>query len=1569
MSLVGNFTSNGDREATHNGVASAGAVHPTERIGSDTSDDSTIAEETRHNTHNNTLGADVKDSTFTTTQNSEAVSEADSAERRNSAVHALARRYTQQSTASTTRQNPFNATAGSPLDPNGEHFNARAWAKAMLHTQLEDPNAPPPRTAGVAFRNLNVHGFGSDTDYQKSVGNVWLEGPGFARKLMGNKGRKIEILQSLDGLVEAGEMLVVLGPPGSGCSTFLKTVAGETHGFFVDQSSDINYQGIAAKQMAKDFRGEAIYTAEVDVHFPMLTVGETLYFAAKARAPRHIPGGATTDQFAEHMRDVIMAMFGISHTINTRVGNDFIRGVSGGERKRVSIAEASLSKAPLQCWDNSTRGLDSANAIEFCKTLRMETEINGATACVAIYQAPQAAYDVFDKALVLYEGRQIYFGPTTSAKQFFVNMGFDCPDRQTDADFLTSMTSPLERVVRPGFEDRVPRTPDEFAQRWKDSPERAELMLQIEAYNQKFPVGGEQLEKFKESRKAQQAKGQRIKSPYTLSYMQQVKLCLWRGFRRLMADPSITLTQLIANSIMALIIASVFYNLPSTTSSFYSRAALLFFAILMNAFGSALEILTLYAQRPIVEKHSRYALYHPSAEAFASMLTDMPYKVLNAITFNLVLYFMTNLRRTPGNFFFFVLISFILTLVMSMFFRSIASLSRSLVQALAPAAILILGLVMYTGFAIPPNYVLGWSIWIRYLNPVAYAFEALMINEFHNRQFACVNYVPMGPGYENISGQERVCSTVGSKAGVPYVDGDDYINSAFNYYAKNKWRNFGILWVFLFGLMFVYLAATEFITSKKSKGEVLVFRRGHRAIKKSKSTDDLEAAPAGRNVAVQNQSDELAMIERQTAIFQWQNVCYDIKIKKEPRRILDHVDGWVKPGTLTALMGVSGAGKTTLLDCLATRTTMGVITGEMLVDGKPRDDSFQRKTGYAQQQDLHLSTSTVREALTFSAILRQPAHVPRQEKVDYVEEVIKLLEMQEYADAIVGVPGEGLNVEQRKRLTIGVELAAKPALLLFLDEPTSGLDSQTSWAILDLLDKLKKNGQAILCTIHQPSAMLFARFDRLLFLKKGGQTVYFGEVGANSKILIDYFVRQGGPPCPPAANPAEWMLEVIGAAPGSSTDIDWHQAWRNSAEYAAVQEHLAELKYERGQATALERTVSAQKREDKAAYREFAAPFGQQLREVTVRVFQQYWRTPSYIYSKTALCVLSGLFIGFSLFKTPNTQQGLQNQMFGIFMLMTIFGQLVQQIMPHFVTQRALYEVRERPSKAYSWKAFMIANIVVELPWNTLMAALIFFCWYYPIGLYQNAVESDSVTLRGAQMFLFLWMFLLFTSTFAHMVIAGVEMAEAGGNIANLCFSLCLVFCGVLATPEQLPGFWIFMYRVSPFSYMVSGMLSVGVANSKVICAPNELLNFEPPQGQSCGEYMSTYQQVFGGYAQDPNATSGCQYCSVGDTNVFLASVHAEYSKVWRNFGILWAYVLFNIAGALFFYWLARVPKKAKKEKEELSPQQAEAEERALERVRTNRTARTTEEAEEQQQQQQQQQIGGTAHDIKEEKA
>jgi ATP-binding cassette subfamily G (WHITE) protein 2 (PDR) len=286
-----------------------------------------------------------------------------------------------------------------------------------------------------------------------------------------------------------------------------------------------------------------------------------------------------------------------------------------------------------------------------------------------------------------------------------------------------------------------------------------------------------------------------------------------------------------------------------------------------------------------------------------------------------------------------------------------------------------------------------------------------------------------------------------------------------------------------------------------------------------------------------------------------------------------------------------------------------------------------------------------------------------------------------------------------------VELAARPKLLLFLDEPTSGLDSQTSWSICDLMEKLTRNGQAILCTVHQPSSLLFQRFDRLLLLAKGGRTVYFGDIGHGSKVLLDYFARNGAPECPAGTNPAEYMLEAIGAAPGVQTSIDWPAVWRESIEYANVQEELVRL---RGLAN-LPSTVTDP---TQGSHQAFAAPFLTQLGAVALRCAQQYWRTPSYIYSKAILTIGCSFLIGFSFYQGENTMQGLQNQMFGVFVFLFVVIQLLYQIMPLFITQRTLYEARERQSKTYAWQAFVLSNIAIEMAWNAVSRHQTMFLGY-----------------------------------------------------------------------------------------------------------------------------------------------------------------------------------------------------------------------------------------------------------------
>ena len=573
---------------------------------------------------------------------------------------------------------------------------------------------------------------------------------------------------------------------------------------------------------------------------------------------------------------------------------------------------------------------------------------------MAIYQASQDIYDTFDKATVLYEGRQIYFGPASGARAFFERQGWECPPRQTTGDFLTSVTNPSERKARPGMEDKVPRTPDDFESWWRASPEFAALQKQLDAYDAEYPVTkhGAHTEVLRDAKTSRQAKHVRPGSAYTISVPMQIKLTTKRAYQRIWGDKSATLTTFVSNVIMALIVGSLFYGTPDTTDSFSSRGAVIFVAILANALTAISQIASMYAQRPIVEKHASYRFYHPAAEAVAGVIADIPIKFLSATIFNIILYFLSGLRREPGPFFLFFLVTFVATFVMSAVFKTMAAVTKTVSQAMTGAGVLVLALVIYTGYVIAVPQMHPWFSWIRWINPIFYAFEILVANEFHRREFACSVLLPP---YSPPVGNSFICSVVGAVAGRRTVNGDDYIRINYQYTYSHVWRNFGILMAFLVGFMCIYFIATELNSSTSSTAETLVYKRGRvpahlQPSRTEKGAEDLEGSGGTAPDPVTDEKNEVGAIEPQRDIFTWTDVKYDVKVKEGTRRLLDGVSGWVKPGTLTALMGVSGAGKTTLLDVLAHRTTMGVITGDMLVNGKPLDASFQRKTGYVQQQ-------------------------------------------------------------------------------------------------------------------------------------------------------------------------------------------------------------------------------------------------------------------------------------------------------------------------------------------------------------------------------------------------------------------------------------------------------------------------------------------------------------------------------------------------------------------------------------------------------------------------------------------
>ncbi|KAH3666640.1 hypothetical protein WICMUC_005567 [Wickerhamomyces mucosus] len=1359
------------------------------------------------------------------------------------------------------------------------------------------------RSTGVIFKNLTTIGIDAESSFATTSTDVLLAPLKIFAKFKEWRNTKTrKIIQNISGIVKPGELCLVLGRPGSGCSTLLKSIAGEQDQF-IKVEGEINYDGIPQHEMMKKYKSDVIYNGELEFHYPHLTVDQTLRFAIACKTPHTRVNNTTRDQYIKAERDLLATIFGLTHTYNTKVGNDFIRGVSGGERKRVSIAEAMACKATVYCWDNATRGLDSSTALEYAEAIRTSTNLTKSVALVTIYQAGDNIYEKFDKVLILYEGREVYFGPAQNAKKYFENMGFQCPSRQAIAEYLTAVTDPQGRFPKPGYENKVPRTAEEFETYWHNSLEYLNLTTDINNYESNTKIDDTR-DLYNKSLAQEKM---RVHNRYTITFLEQLKLLTVRGVQRISGDRTYTIIHNAAAIFQALVLGSMYWNTPNSTAGAFSRGGVLFFSLLYFSLMGLAGIAGQFNERPILLKQKSYSLFHPGAETLGSLIANLPFKLLSIICFFIPIYFLSNLARDAGKFFLNLLFLIVTSESITGLFQMVASLSQSFTSANAIAGLLVIMIAIYNGYMVQLKSMHPWFKWISYINPVRYGYENLMAVEFHGRKMDCqTSLVPSGPGY-NFGLQFQSCAFVGSKAGQDWVSGNDYIEIQYSYKYDHIWRNFGIIVAFLVFFTVVTAVATEYKRPVKGGGDHLYFKKSRLLAKKkllprySRSHNDVESGEA-TTVKTEdydddygNSTEEIFEDLKSTGIFAWKNVDYVIPYKGSTRKLLDDINGYVKPGTLTALMGESGAGKTTLLNVLSHRVDFGTITGDFLVNGKPLDMSFRRSTGYVQQQDLHIEELTVRESLRFAARLRRPASVPDEEKLDYVEKIIKVLGMQSYSEAIVGTLGAGLNVEQRKKLSIGVELVAKPSLLLFLDEPTSGLDSQSAWAIVALLKKLAASGQSILCTIHQPSATLFESFDRLLMLKKGGKTVYFGDIGHNSRTILDYFERNGSRHCGHDENPAEYILEAIGAGATASIKTDWYDIWTKSPEYKNIVNEVDELI-----------TRQYEENEDlnnKELHAKFAMPYKKQLRYVIIRTATQLYRDPNYIFSKLVLFIFGGLFIGFTFWNLNDSVLGLQSAMFATFMSIVISAPAMNQIQSRAIDSRELFEVRESNSNTFHWSALLFAQFINEMPYHLLLGAIFFCCMYFPMGIFREASRAGVYYLNYGIIFQ------MFYVSLGLLVIYISPNLASSAVIGGLLLSMLIAFCGVVQPLKLMPGFWHFMYKVSPYTYLIQNFVSIVIHEKPVVCAEDEITIFDSPNGLSCYQYAQPFVNAVHGYLINPNATSACEYCvySVGDQ--FLATVGIKFGYIWRNFGFLWAYISFDLIAMCVVYYIFRVVK------------------------------------------------------------
>jgi ATP-binding cassette, subfamily G (WHITE), member 2, SNQ2 len=428
--------------------------------------------------------------------------------------------------------------------------------------------------------------------------------------------------------------------------------------------------------------------------------------------------------------------------------------------------------------------------------------------------------------------------------------------------------------------------------------------------------------------------------------------CTLREFWPLWGDKTSLYTKFFIIVSNGLIVDSLFYGQPPETAGAFSHGGTPFFAILFLGWLQLTDLMKVVSGRVVVAQHREYAFYRPLAVSIARVVLDLPVLLVQVIIFGLILYFMTDLVVDVSKFFIFELF-------------------------------------VYTGYVIPKPLLLSryiWFGWLYYINPIFYAYESVLANEFSGRTMQCSSQqlIPQGP---QIRPEYQGCALTVAKMCSTIVTGEAYIDTSFSYTKAHLWRNFGVVIAFTILYIIVTVIASEVFSFARTGGGALVFKKmkdAKQLMNMASSRVDEEKVLMGQSGSTssvdntpqaESQGDKVQDIIRSESVFTSENVEYTVPYQREGRKLLNNVNGYARLGVMIVFIGASGAGKTTLLNTLAQQQSMGVVSGE--IAGHKLGSEFQRGTGFCKQMDLHDGTATIREALEFSAILRQDREIPR----------------------------------------------------------------------------------------------------------------------------------------------------------------------------------------------------------------------------------------------------------------------------------------------------------------------------------------------------------------------------------------------------------------------------------------------------------------------------------------------------------------------------------------------------------------------------------------------------------------